>query len=206
MPFTLLAVGLAVAVSYVRGGRLRRIAQADLDRSWLLFVGLCLQAVADVIGPRGGLGSGPVYGLVLASQVLVLAWLAFNWYRPGMALVFVGFLMNALVIGANGGMPVDPAAIRAIGLGGVQVEPGRHVAMEAGTVLPWLADRYPIAPIRTIVSLGDMVLAAGLLPLVHHLMTFRPAAERRGGRRSERTPDAAPAARAPCDAPRAADT
>ena len=196
MPFTLIVVGVAVVVSWLRGGRLRRVGQADLAHAWLLFAGLGVQVVADILGPQGVVAPGVVYVLLLASQLGVLGWVALNWHRPGMVLVFVGFLMNAVVIGANGGMPVDPEAIRAIGLAGVHVDPGKHVAMAADTVLPWLGDRYPLAPIKTIISLGDMVLAAGLLPLVHHLMTFRTPVERRGGVRPDAraAPRPAPAA------------
>lgn len=184
MPFTLLVVGAAVAVSYLRGGRLQHAAHADLQGSWMLFTGLAIQLLVDLAAGRDLLAGAASYVPLLVSQVLVLAWIARNWSRPGMGLVFLGFLCNAVVIAANGAMPVDPDAIRAIGLEGARVPPGKHVLMGPDTHLDWLADRYPLAPIRTIISIGDILLAAGLIPLVHHLLTYRPAPQRRGGARS----------------------
>ena len=183
MPLTLLVVGAAVIVSYLRGGRLSRIADADLRWSTLLFVGLFLQLGVDRAAGAGWIGEGEGYLALLASQVLVLVWVAVNWWRPGMLLVFLGLLLNAVVIGANGAMPVDPDAITAIGLHGAEVPPGKHVLMTDETRFPYLADTWPLPPLRTIISVGDIVLAAGLVPLVHHLMTYRTALERRGGRR-----------------------
>lgn len=184
MPLVVLTVGLAVVASYARGGRFSRIAGAQLGWTWLLFVGLGLQLLVDVVAPRDLVTGTQSYVLLLTSQVAVLGWVVANWWRPGMLLVGIGLLMNAVVMGANGAMPVDTAAIERLGVGEVEVTPGKHEVMTDETVLPWLADVHPVPPIRTIVSLGDVVLAAGLIPFVHHLMSYRTPAERRGGPRS----------------------
>lgn len=184
MPLTLLVVGLAILVGFARGGRLQRIATADLRAPALLFAGLVVQVGVDASAARGFLDGATGYALLLASQLLVLAWVVTNRYRPGMPLVFAGLALNALVIGLNGAMPVDPDAIRALGIGEVTVPPGKHTLMTPATRLPLLGDIWPLPPLRTIISVGDVVLAAGLIPLVHHLMTYRAPAERRGGPRS----------------------
>jgi hypothetical protein len=184
VPLPLVVVGAGLLVSYLRGGRLSRIAEADLRWSWLLFAGLGLQIVVDQVTGRGPLAPGQGYGLLLASQLLVLGWVVVNRWRPGMLLILVGLVLNAVVIGANGAMPVAPEAIADIGLAGAQVPPGKHELLTEATRLKFLADIYPLPPLRTIVSIGDVVLAAGLIPLIHHLMTFRPASERRGGSRA----------------------
>lgn len=184
MPLTLLLVGLAVLVGFVRGGRLGRIAAAGLQASWLLFAGLVVQLGVDASAARGFLEGRAGYALLLVSQLLVLAWVVVNRYRPGMPLVFLGLALNAIVIGLNGAMPVDPEAIRALGIGDAAVPPGKHTLMTPGTRLPLLADIWPLPPLRTVVSIGDVVLGAGLIPLVHHLMTYRSPVERRGGPRT----------------------
>ena len=185
MPFTLTVVLLAVAVSYLRGGRLRRIADARLHLPWLLFAGLALQIGVDVAAGRGVLADASAAGLALLvlSQVLVVAWLVINRHLPGVGLVAAGLAMNAAVIAANGAMPVDPEAMRALGLGELEVPPGKHTLLTDGTRLPWLADILPLPPLRSIISVGDIVIAAGLLPLTHALMSWRTESERRGGRR-----------------------
>lgn len=183
MPFTLIVVVVAVAVSLLRGGRFARIADADLQRSWLLFAGLALQVGVDIATAREVLAPTEGYAAVALSQLLVLAWVASNWWRPGMVLVFVGLALNALVMGLNGGMPVDLDAVRALGFEDPTIIEGKHVVMTEETRLPWLADVLALPIVRTIISVGDLVLAAGLVPLTHHLMTYRPAHVRRGGRR-----------------------
>ncbi len=182
MPFTVLVLGVAVALGYLRGGRLSRIAEV-VAWSWLLLVGLALQLAVEAASSRGQLPGALGTGLLLAGQMLVAVWALLNRYLPGMPLIFLGLLLNAIVLTANGAMPVAPEAIAAIGLPGSEPQGGKHELMTDDTRLGWLADVVPLPPLRTIVSVGDIVLAAGIIPLLSHLMTYRTRAERRGGRR-----------------------
>ncbi|HEX2027750.1 MAG TPA: DUF5317 domain-containing protein [Nitriliruptorales bacterium] len=184
MAFTPLVVVVAVALGYARGGRLRRIADADLGWGWLLFAGLALQIAVDLLAARGLVGWASTATLLL-SQVLVAGWIVANRYRPGMPLILLGLVSHAVVIAANGAMPVDPEAIAAIGLRGMDPVPGKHELMTEATRLAVLGDVLPLPPLRTVISVGDVVLAAGLIPLVHHLMTYRSPAERRGAPRRQ---------------------
>jgi hypothetical protein len=187
VPFVLASLLLAVGVSYVRGGRMHRVADAPLRWSGLLFAGVAVQVFVDVGAVRGFLPSagGASYGLLLASQLLVLGWVVANWHLPGTKLVTIGLALNALVIGANGAMPVDPAAIQALGIEGATVSGGKHVLLDDATRLPWLADIWPLPPLRSIISVGDVVLAAGLIPLAHALMTWRADEERADEERAD---------------------
>lgn len=181
MNFTLAVLLLAVAVAYLRGGRMHRLAHAPLRWSGLLLAGLGLQVVVDVLVGRGLLADASVPGWVLlfASQLLVLLWVLRNWHLPGMLLVGIGLLLNVVVVAANGAMPVAPEAITALGGDPLTLEPGKHTLLTPDSRLAWLADVWAIPPLRSIISVGDVVLAAGLIPLVHGLMTYRPAEERR---------------------------
>lgn len=184
MAFTLLVIVAAIVVGYLRGGRLHRIADSQLRWPGLLFAGFGLQVALDLAAPRyEGLEGVAGTAVLVASHLLVLGWIAANRYRPGMALVFAGLAMNAVVIAANGGMPVDPQAITRLGIEAPEALYGKHVLMTESTRLAFLADIYALPPLRTIISVGDVVLAAGLVPLVGHLMTYRSPVERRGGER-----------------------
>lgn len=182
MFFVVLVLLLAVGASLIRGGRFARIGRAPLRATWLLFLGVALQIASDTGVMLGWFeGAGLIsYGLLLASQMLVLAWALCNWYLPGLILVAIGLALNAAVMAANGAMPVHPEAIAALGQDPSELVRGKHVLLDDGTRLWWLADIWPVPPIRSIISVGDVVLAAGLLPITHHLMTFRTPAERRG--------------------------
>lgn len=173
MSLALVTLGIAVVVSLLRGGSLRRLADSDLRWTWLLFAGVAIQVVVDLAAARGLIGGALSYGGIAASQVVVLLWVLVNRRRRGMALVGLGLLMNAVVIGANGAMPVDPDAMRRLGVEDRGVAPGKHELMTAETRLPWLADVIPVPPIRTVVSVGDVVLALGVAALVHQLMMVR---------------------------------
>lgn len=185
VPLTLVVIVAALAVSLVRGGRLGRLADAPIRHSWLLAVGIALQVGVDVSAARG-LDPGVLSSAVLvSSQLLVVAWVVVNRYRPGMPLILLGLLMNLAVIAANGAMPVDPNAVAAAGGPDLIAPLGKHELLTDSTRLPFLADIFGIALLRTVVSAGDVVLAAGLIPLVHDLMTYRPPHVRRGGRRQD---------------------
>lgn len=183
MPFVVTVVLLAVAISYVRGGRLRNVAEAPLYHGWLLAVGVVLQLGVDLAAARGWLAVDAwwTYGLLAVSQVFVVGWVVVNRHLPGLVLVAAGLAANAIVMAANGAMPVSSEAIAALGLGPVEVPPGKHVLLDPSTRLPWLADVIPVAPLRSIISVGDILLAAGLVPLTHRLMTWPATADETAG-------------------------
>jgi hypothetical protein len=111
--------------------------------------------------------------------VLLLTFIAANRYLPGMVLVLLGFGLNALVIIANGGMPVSPDALVAVG-GSPTVDPGKHQLLTDGSSLAFLADVIPVRVLSTVVSIGDIILAAGVGILVVGLMRrFPPSPGRR---------------------------
>ncbi|MFP4310585.1 MAG: DUF5317 domain-containing protein [Nitriliruptoraceae bacterium] len=180
MPFTLAAVTLAVVVSLARGGRFSNLAERPLAGSWLLFAGVALQLALDVAAGRGLLPAAGWSGwaLLVLSQLLVVTFLVTNRALPGVWIVAAGLLLNVVVIAANRAMPVDPAAIAALGIGDVEVPAGKHTLLSEETRLPWLADVIPVPWLRSILSVGDLVIAVGLLPLTHALL--RPEPSERG--------------------------
>lgn len=173
MPLAVATLAVAVVVSLLRGGSLRRLADNDLRWTWLLFLGVAIQVAVDLAAARAVFGGSLAYAGLALSQLVVLAWVLANRRQRGMAFIGLGLLLNALVMGANGAMPVDPEAVRRLGVEEVVVAPGKHELMTPQTRLPWLADVLAVPPIRTVVSIGDVVLAVGIAMLVHHLMASR---------------------------------
>lgn len=150
MWLVLVVLAVAVVVGWGRGGRVGGLSGAAFGAGWLLVV-----ALAARLALASGVAPGPA--LVVAQ----LAPLGFAWVNrrlPGMPLVGLGAALNAAVVLANGAMPV--AAAMAAG--------GRHRPLERGDALVVLADVMPVFGV--LVSLGDLVLAAGLLVLVPALM------------------------------------
>jgi len=185
MTLPLIGVVLAVGIALARGGRFAHAARNDLHWLPALIAGLALQTLLDALAARGAVGEAGTVALLLLSEAAVLGFCIRNWYRAGMVLIGLGFTCNVLVIMANGGMPVGADAIRAMGgdpAGAVLA--GKHHLMTAATALPWLADVIPLPPIDLIVSIGDVLLVAGMVPFAHDLMTPDEPYARVGRRRS----------------------
>lgn len=177
----------ALAVGWAIGGSLSRLAAVSLHRRRLVVAAVAAQVLGVVLVATVG-GGGTAYAATLAtSAALVLGFVVANRRLPGMPLVAAGLLLNAAVVAANGAMPVSlDAAARA----GVDIRPialgddPRHAIAGARTRWDALGDVVPVPlPVHPeVVSVGDVLLAAGLAQLI-------VAGMRRSG---ENSGDAAP--------------
>lgn len=188
MTLPLIGVVLAVGIALLRGGRFSHAAHNDLHWLPVLVTGLLLQTLLDALAARDLVGDAGTVALLVVSEAAVLGFCIRNWYRDGMLLIGLGFTLNVLVILANGGMPVGQDAIRAMGGDpSTAVLAGKHHLATAATALPWLADVIPLRPIDLIVSVGDVVLIAGMVPFAHDMMSPDGPARRAGRRRPRRS-------------------
>lgn len=178
MPLVLLILVVSLAVGWLAGGRVQHLAEVQLRRAWLVFVAVGAQLVLALVSALSGAGDVAGRPLLTISQLALLGFIAVNRHQPGMPLVLAGFALNTAVIVANGAMPVDPAALVRLGADGV-VDPGKHQLLTDATRLPWLADIIPVGAIRSVISVGDIVLGAGVAVLVIAQMRRFP---RRPGR------------------------
>lgn len=184
MTLPLIGVVLAVGIAMLRGGRFSHAAENELHWLPVLVAGLLVQTLLDALAARGLVADAGTVALLVISEAAVLGFCIRNWYRNGMALIGLGFSLNVLVILANGGMPVGQDAIRAMGGDPTSaVLAGKHHLATAATTFPWLADVIPLPPIDLIVSIGDFVLVAGMVPFAHDMMTPDGPLTRAGRRR-----------------------
>ena len=162
-------VALALVAGLVRGGRLRYLADAPVRAGVLVAVAAGAQ-VLHALAP------GPVAAVTLTalSEAALLVFLWCNRYLAGALLAALGSGLNTAVILANGAMPVSPDAVLAISRHPAEITAGRHRLLTDTDVLPLLADVIALPWLRTVVSIGDIVLAAGLGLLVVDLMRPRP--------------------------------
>lgn len=174
MSFIVAALVGGLVLGLVRGGRLRNLADVTF-RAWPV---LALGAAVQLLVEGAGLGGGVGFALVLVSYGLLVAFAVANLVRPGMPLVLLGILLNALVIAVNGGMPVKAEAIVAAGLADTPAEARaldfggkRHVAGPDDRLLV-LGDVLPV-PIGAgeVLSYGDLVLALGAAGVLADAMT-----------------------------------
>lgn len=169
----LLIVAVIVAgvlVGIALGGDVRTLSELKL-RWWpLALIGLGLQ-LAPVPSLGGQLDHWLAVGLLVASYVLLLAFVAMNIKQAGFPVIAVGFALNLLVISVNGGMPVTAEAIReaygpgfAAEIARLQEQGGaKHHLARDDDILISLADVIPMgAPLRQVLSVGDLVFMVGV--------------------------------------------
>jgi hypothetical protein len=171
LAFVLLLAGVVVGV--LRGGSLENINRVRFRLPWLVFLGLALQIGADAAAARfPGIQKGVAGPLVLAiSYGLVGTFVVLNFRFPGAMIIGLGLLLNLSVILANGAMPVSLWAARVSGshVASHLQNSVKHGVKGPGTRLGFLGDIIPVPPLG-IVSVGDVVLGAGVFLLVTYLM------------------------------------
>ena len=146
---------VSVVVSVMRGGKLSNLPHIYARAWWLLFVGFGMQIVANNVS-----SSRLAVTLLLTSYVVLLVMVWMNRSAAGMWIAGIGLLMNFTVITLNNGMPVLEEAILLAGGSADSVFGAKHVALDASSRLPFLADVIPLP--GSVISLGDVFLAVGL--------------------------------------------
>ncbi len=185
MTVILVVILVACAIGAIRGGSVHNLAQLHLAGWPLVFVAVAAQA-AGAFAATLGLGhAGTLYVLgMVSSALLVVVFVALNRSLRGMPLIALGFLLNALVVAANGAMPVDQAAADRVGINTVSLyrnTDAKHELVDSQTLLSPLADVIPVplpGPLdfgNNVVSVGDIVLAAGIgVLLVNAMLSASP--------------------------------
>jgi hypothetical protein len=178
--YALMVVPLLIGVlaGYALGGRLTWLARNRIRALWLLWLAAGLQlAHFRWHSARHAVESWTGVSLMVPIFGLVGIWVLVNLPRRTPALqlaagaILLGGAMNLAAILANGRMPVAGSADQqAQGLSSP-----KHMIAEQDSRLVWLGDIVPIPPIRTVISMGDIVLLIGVATLIAAAMR-EPAA------------------------------
>jgi hypothetical protein len=168
--FLLIAILIGLAAGLALGGRPRNLVRLLLRWPLLILVALVIQLAiftSWVPVPRTLLP-----GLYILSNANALVWLGRNIRIQGVPCVGLGAVSNLAAIVANGGrMPVDgallarargAAAETAVALG---QSPTNSVLSSGQTRLPWLTDRFLLAPpfpFPAVFSIGDLLIGLGV--------------------------------------------
>jgi hypothetical protein len=162
--FMLYAIPVGIALGYLLGGRLTRLADVRIRAAWLFYLALALQIAAF---PSGifpwTVAEGLASVLWLASYgCLALAAVA-NVRLPGAPVAAAGMLSNLAAVLANGGdMPMTESARLGAGLEAHAIVNNSEAI--ANPSLPWLVDRFA-APgwllVANVYSVGDVLILVG---------------------------------------------
>ncbi len=188
MKLLLAVVVLSVCLGYVFGGRLDRL-EALRPRWWgLVILGLGIQFIPL---PNGASGTDLLIrtAVLALSYSLLLTFALVNVRMPGMFLVVIGLACNMTVIVVNGGMPASAQALIDSGQEDVVAyvrEQGadKHHLLTDDDRLTFLADVIAVPqPIGQAVSVGDILVYAGLTWLIVATMRgWTPSARPAGSR------------------------
>jgi Family of unknown function (DUF5317) len=171
-----LAVGAGVVLGYLLAGRLRRFGRLRFRAFACLALALGIQ-VALPVAPAGW-----KVRLLLLSYSLTGCWLLLNArqrplaLRCGLLVITAGWFLNLLPIALNGAMPVSTDAVRRVSHhwgAGWRIDVRKHMVADRGTRLAWLGDVVPVVPLRSVVSVGDFLMGAGLVITVASAMAAR---------------------------------
>jgi len=179
VPITLITLLVAAAIGLLTGGRLRAIARLRLTAPALAFAALALAVVASVVTlPRAGSIALLAGSYAFAAAFLIVNRRARGAISAGLAILAIGWSLNATVIALNGGMPLSRAAYDASGQRAPIVEGAggfeRIVIADRDTTLSWLGDVIPVRPLHQVISPGDVALLAGMALMILGAMHLRP--------------------------------
>jgi hypothetical protein len=155
------------------GGRLSALAELRLEGLWLLWIALGVQLVIFAPG-------GPAWpALHLASYALAAGFVWCNRRLEFVWLMALGGALNLAAIVANGGtMPASPTAVASAGLTGTGPA---NSAVVSEPRLAFLGDVFAVPagwPLHNVFSVGDILLVAGAVLLVHRTAgSRRPLAQ-----------------------------
>lgn len=179
MLLVLIVIGLAVCVGFAAGGSLRHFERFRVHWWGVALVGLALQGIPLMSGVSRPIGTVALLG----SYFLLGSFAWVNRRLPAVWLVMVGLALNFVVIGVNNGMPVSARALEVAGASAEGLAGGgtlkHHVMGPADTLTP-LGDVIGIPPpIGVVISIGDVILYAGVAILVVVVMLGRSGENRR---------------------------
>jgi hypothetical protein len=163
---------VGILVGFALRGNLRNLAQLHFRWWGLAFLAAVLQFVpAPSSSGLRWVGAA----LLIASYAVVVAFVALNITVPGLWLIAVGFALNIVAIGLNGGMPVSDGALRRA-YGSDYLEQRRELLSARETkhhlrrpddVATPLTDVIPVdSPVHQVLSVGDVVWLVGVVWLI----------------------------------------
>jgi len=186
--FILMTITLFLALLFgkLRGGKLYNLTNLYIKKWYLLALSFSIQILSLLLAAKAN-GQIGVYiirnfpYIHLLIYLLFITALAFNWSESGFRIALLGSISNFLPILLNGGkMPVSINALRLANLYTKisLLDEGRiltHTLMDKSTKLVLLCDIIPLpGPLSNVISLGDILISAGIFYLIQCKMTETP--------------------------------
>ncbi len=181
------AIVISLLIGFLTGGSLKSVSQFRIRYLPLAVAAVVIQILifSPILGTREFIHDIGPY-IHIATLLMTMFVMAKNFHIPGMPVVLLGALLNAIVIIANGGfMPSPESALDNAGLlesvqsnegGGDRVLSNSTIA-DDDTRLRFLGDVISVPqgiPLSNVYSIGDLVLAVGVGIAIITVMHRRP--------------------------------
>lgn len=172
---------LGIIFGYFRKGRLVNLAFFKFNKLYLLFLGFLIKFGLSYSLVNYNHLFSPRYSFIITlfQYLLIFGFIFYNRKQPFIWVIGIGILLNFIVIGLNfGAMPVSN---RILGLASPTIKIGllkeglfyTYKLIHKGTILWFLGDIICVSfPLRQFISVGDIILALGVLLLIQNIMVF----------------------------------
>jgi hypothetical protein len=188
----LLALALSMVIALLQGGKLVRLAHVPFRCGWLAILAFTMQTGVIYFPEQQAAGGISWKTLIIpVTYTIILIVTLWNIKLPGMVLIVLGLASNILVMAINGGyMPVTLEALRGAGLAhmalgvedGARVMASKDIILSRGATRLWfLSDVLVLGrpfPWTSVFSVGDVLLASGVLVLLRRTMCSAATPER----------------------------
>ena len=168
MIFFVATIALAVIVVVATKGSFERLSRLQFRMVWLLFLGLAIQIVLEVVDFPKDRIDDLGFAILLLSYVAILGFCVLNVSVRGMTLIAIGVSLNVLVIALNQGMPTkDDVRERNGREVHVPIEQTvKHRPQEDDDLLVFLGDVITAPGFSNQqFSIGDIVMGLGIVDL-----------------------------------------
>jgi hypothetical protein len=169
---------ISVIFGLLRGGSFRSFAELRLKYGWIFPLLLVVQLIVFVMQNKFAWIAAISPYLFIAVYVIGLLFLWMNRNQKGFILIWIGVLLNFIVMIANGGrMPVsldaatilDPAFTTYLKEGLY----AKHQILTDTSLFGFLGDIIPLTnpyPREQVISIGDVIMNIGIFMFIKHLM------------------------------------
>ena len=173
------SIFLGIIIGYLRKGKLGNLASLSFKKVYLVFISVSIEFGLSrlLINYNHLISAAYSFAIVMIQYLLSFLFIYFNRKQPKIWLIGIGVLLNFTVIAANyGAMPVSNR-ILALASSSKKIsllKSGKfypYKLMDQGTRLWFLGDFICVSfPLRQFISIGDIILAVGILMLIQRAM------------------------------------
>ncbi|MTI49742.1 DUF5317 domain-containing protein [Sporosalibacterium faouarense] len=178
------SVASSLVVGKARGGKFKLIGELELKKYYLFIIGFGIEFLSVFLNTKNLGFMNQIldkYFIIIhtISYLLIFIGLIFNFNKKSMIFVFIGTLLNYIVIISNGGqMPVSGSGLSYLGLKDTLNALKNHAIIthtlvNENTRLFFLGDVIPTPkfyPFSKMISIGDIFLGIGVFILIQNGM------------------------------------